>query len=279
VRARVIIVVALAGLAAIAVGRAAWGLRSASVRRIAGPTLLDEILPEFEFSSVYSTTTAADAGTTYRAAIELPAEDLGTLARALLAGRGLPARLVGAGDEQPLTGTRPLLEAMGDLGFRILGTEPDREVVFGDVGRFWSVRDIAGPAIGSTREFIDFDDPGYAKVAANVVVRPAPEPGRTILQTETRVHVPDPGVRRRFAAYWLVIEGGSGFIRRRWLGAIARRAERSRRSAGGLSRSPRGCTSRTHVARGRHDPDLAQVSAADRGFPGSAQDVRLRMRG
>ena len=229
-RPRFIVVIALAGLAAIAVGRAAWGMHSAAVRRIARPTLLDEILPEFEFSSVYSTIAAADAGTTYRAALELPAEDLGMLARALLAARGLPGRLVGAGDEQPLTGSRPLLEAMGDLGFRILATEPDGEVVFGDVGRFWSVRDIAGPPIGSTQEFVEFDHPGFAKVAANVVVRAAPEPGRTILQTETRVHVPDPDVRRRFAAYWLVIEGGSGFIRRRWLGAIARRAEQSRLS-------------------------------------------------
>jgi hypothetical protein len=208
------------------------GTRAAAVRRVEGPLLLDEVLPEFDFSSVFSTLVAADPAATYRAALELPAEDLGAVARALLAARGLPGRILGTPGEQPLTGQRPLLEAMGDLGFRILRTEADREIVFGDIGRYWSLRDVSGPPVASTEEFIAFADPGFAKVVANIVVRPAPEPGRTILQTETRVRVPDPRLRRRFALYWLVIEAGSGLIRRRWLAAIARRAERGPKAKG-----------------------------------------------
>jgi hypothetical protein len=225
VRRRVIAAFAVVGLAA-ALAAVVRDLRGAAVRRVAGPLLLDEVLPEFEFSSVFSILVRAEPAATYRAALELPAQDLGAVARMLFAARGLPGRILGTPGEQPLTGPRPLLETMGDLGFRILRTEADREVVFGDIGRFWSLRDVAGPPVASTEEFIAFADPGFAKVVANIAVRPAPEPGRSILQTETRVHVPDPGVRRRFGAYWLVIEAGSGLIRRRWLAAIARRAER-----------------------------------------------------
>jgi hypothetical protein len=224
-RRRAIAALALAGLLT-ALAILVRDMRAAAVRRVTGPLLLDEVLPEHEFSSVFSIVVTAEPAATYRAALELPARDLGAVARALFAARGLPGRLLGTSGEQPLTGQRPLLEAMGDLGFRTLRTEADREIVFGDIGRYWSLRDVSGPAVASTEEFIAFADPAFAKVAANIAVRPAPEPGLTILQTETRVHVPDPRLRRRFAAYWLVIEAGSGLIRRRWLAAIARRAER-----------------------------------------------------
>jgi len=232
VRRRSIVTLALAGLLA-ALAIFVRDMRRAAVRRVAGPLLLDEVLPEYEFSSVFSIPVAAEPAATYRAALELPARDLGAVARALFAARGLPGRLLGTPGERPLTGQRPLLEAMGDLGFRTLCTEADREIVFGDIGRYWSLRDVSGPAVASTDEFIAFADPNFAKVVANIAVRPAPEPGRTILQTETRVHVLDPGLRRRFAAYWLVIEAGSGLIRRRWLAAIARRAERGPEPDGG----------------------------------------------
>jgi hypothetical protein len=38
--------------------------------------------------------------------------------------------------------------------------------------------------------------------------------------------VPDAAARRKFGAYWLVICPGSALIRRMWLRAIERRAER-----------------------------------------------------
>jgi hypothetical protein len=51
--------------------------------------------------------------------------------------------------------------------------------------------------------------------------------GRCRLATETRVHATTPGARRAFAPYWRVIYPGSALIRRMWLRAIRRRAERA----------------------------------------------------
>ena len=45
------------------------------------------------------------------------------------------------------------------------------------------------------------------------------------LATETRVHVPDPASRRKFARYWLVVRPFSGLIRVQVLRAAKRRAE------------------------------------------------------
>ncbi|HVE97548.1 MAG TPA: hypothetical protein VNA12_00015 [Mycobacteriales bacterium] len=47
------------------------------------------------------------------------------------------------------------------------------------------------------------------------------------LTTETRVRAIDDRSRRRFRAYWLVIRGPSGLIRREWLRAVVARAQRS----------------------------------------------------
>jgi len=45
------------------------------------------------------------------------------------------------------------------------------------------------------------------------------------LATETRVHVPDPVSRRKFARYWRVVRPFSGVIRMGVLRAAKRRAE------------------------------------------------------
>ena len=49
------------------------------------------------------------------------------------------------------------------------------------------------------------------------------------LTTETRVKAADARTRAGFRLYWLVIRPFSGLIRREWLRAIARRAERGAR--------------------------------------------------
>ena len=48
-------------------------------------------------------------------------------------------------------------------------------------------------------------------------------PGRLV--TETRIHVPDPASRKKFARYWLVVRPFSGLIRMLVLAAAKRRAE------------------------------------------------------
>ena len=48
---------------------------------------------------------------------------------------------------------------------------------------------------------------------------------RSLLTTETRVHVPDPTARGKFRRYWLVVRRFSGLTRILLLRAVRTRAE------------------------------------------------------
>ena len=66
--------------------------------------------------------------------------------------------------------------------------------------------------------------PGYAIATMSWTTLPQRD-GTCLVSTETRVHATDGGTRLRFAAYWLLIRAGSGFVRRMWLRAVRKRAE------------------------------------------------------
>ena len=68
------------------------------------------------------------------------------------------------------------------------------------------------------------------KIAADLQAERVAD-GTTRLSTETRVVALDRRSRLVFRAYWLVVRPFSGLIRRRWLRAIALRAEREARRA------------------------------------------------
>ena len=109
------------------------------------------------------------------------------------------------------------------MGFTLLG-DSDEELAYGGVGRFWQ------PSGGLRRvgasDFAAFHEPGYAKAGFNFLAEPTAD-GGCVLTTETRVLGTDAGARRRFTLYWTVVRPGSALIRRDWLRAIRRRAERS----------------------------------------------------
>jgi hypothetical protein len=101
--------------------------------------------------------------------------------------------------------------------FSILAEEPDRELVAGGIGKPWRLRGGGGPRVD---DFRAFGRPGFAKMAMNFRLD-----GRTF-STETRVFLTDEAARRAFRRYWIFIRPFSGLIRRVWLRAIKRRAER-----------------------------------------------------
>ena len=84
---------------------------------------------------------------------------------------------------------------------------------------FAAVREVT-PGEKWAGDFATLDRPGYAKLAIDWRL----EDG--VLSTETRVVLTDEESRRAFRRYWLVIRPWSGLIRRVWLRAIARRAQR-----------------------------------------------------
>jgi hypothetical protein len=94
--------------------------------------------------------------------------------------------------------------------------------IYGAAGRFWSPTGDAAVRFAGYDEFLAFATPGYARLAATLEA--VDRGDHTELVTETRVLGTSAGATRRFAPYWALIRVPSGFIRRSWLAAIARRA-------------------------------------------------------
>ena len=193
----------------------------AAHRESAASSRLDEILPRYHFRERHGRPVHAAPDRVYRAIWEVTPGEM-PLVPLLLTLRSLPAILTGKEGLSGGHGT-PLLRQMLAGHFTLLADDPGRELVLGVIGQMWK------PAGGMVRvddvAFPSFNRPGYVKVAMNLLLE-RHERG-TWLSTETRILAADPGSRRRFALYWLVIRGGSGAIRRSWLRAVARRAERS----------------------------------------------------
>jgi hypothetical protein len=193
---------------------------------VAMTTLLDGYLPDYHFSEFHSTVVQASPDCVYRSLKELTASDLSPLVSWLLAIRSLPGRLIGK-EEPQLVDEQPFLDQLFSGGFVFLAETMDREIAFGLVGKFWKLSGGDGPPLVDAQEFLAFDDPDSAKVVANLCVDENQANGGVRLSTETRIYVPHPAARKKFGFYWRLIYPGSALIRRLWLRAIKRRAERS----------------------------------------------------
>jgi hypothetical protein len=192
-------------------------------------------MPRWDFNEVHSVEIAAGPADTFEAIREVTALDVRTLVP-LMALRALPVALrhprqfasrmrrrLGEGR------SRPVIQDFLDSGFIELGVAPDSEIAFGAIGRFWSLIDNQPLEIVDASAFTAFDEPRYVKGALNFVVEPLGEGSR--ITTETRVVATSLDARRAFGRYWRLILPGSALIRRSWLGAIRRRAERSESTA------------------------------------------------
>jgi hypothetical protein len=144
------------------------------------------------------------------------------LVRLLFAVRSLPARLAGKRG-LPADSAVALYEQLARR-FVPLAEDPGREVVVGGIGQMWRLAGGDSPAFRDASGFVGFREPGYAKVATNFSALPLGD--ITELRTETRVLTTDPASRRAFGRYWRIIRPWSGLIRRSWLRAARRRAER-----------------------------------------------------
>ena len=184
-------------------------------------TLLDEMLPRYDVHEVHRKLVPAPPARTYAAAAGVTGREV-RLAAPLMAVRGIPGRLRSRGGPRRRDAALPLLEAFQRGGFIQLGEDPGRELVLGAVGRFWQLSPET-VALDGPQAFRDFSEPGYARVAFNLLVTPDGRHGSCV-RTETRVAGTDPQGSRMFRRYWVVIRGGSGLIRHSWLAAIRRRA-------------------------------------------------------
>jgi hypothetical protein len=186
--------------------------------------LLDNFLPAYDFNEVHSININASPDTIMNAVKALPPSEISSIFRILFAIRELPARLMG-NNNPTLLDAKPLLDQMFDNDFFVLA-ETKEEFVFGAIGQFWELSGGKSVVVTDPQEFLEFDQPDYAKVVANFFISPHGGRGDFRVTTETRIHIAEPKTRRKFATYWWIIYPGSAWIRQMWLKSIKRRAER-----------------------------------------------------
>src|SRR5688572_25442076 len=187
---------------------------------MATASALDRVAPSYQFHEVHRTTVRATPDRAYRAIKEVTAAEILffrelTWLRRL--GRPGPEDILNAPER------RPLLDVATRTSFITLADGP-REIVVGTV--------VIAPR-GARARPLNADEfaalaarPGHALATMNFVVTPRADGCE--VSTETRVFATDESARRRFAAYWRLINLGSAFIRLMWLRAIKRRAEAER---------------------------------------------------
>ncbi len=186
----------------------------------------DQIVPAAPYRELHQRVVAAPIEDVWPHCLDITAREIRTLGP-LMALRSLPARIVGKGTHSA-SAPRALLDVFTDEGFVLLRRDPEprdgrASVVFGGAGRFWSVRNDASVAFADGAAFVDFDEPGQAKVITRLDAIDLGD-GTTRIETETLVAGTDPASTRRFRPYWALIRLPSGLIRRSWLAAIDRRA-------------------------------------------------------
>jgi hypothetical protein len=179
--------------------------------------LIDEFMPEYQFSERHAAVVPAPVDAVRRAVDGWrPADSF--LWRWLLRLRGLG---------RPAGSLRQWAEGTGF--FCLADTE--NEIVYGLAGRFWSPNErgaLVSPK--SVEEFLAFNDPRSAVGVMNLLVEQL-GPARTRLYTETRVRALGRGARRRFRLYWTLIRPFSGLLRKEMLNSVKRAAIKAHHSA------------------------------------------------
>lgn len=186
--------------------------------------LLDDFAPSWQFHGVHRRCVAAPPGRTYEATQAVTAREIRfyrvlTWLRRL--GRPGPRDILNPPPD------RPILEVATQTGFILLAASPPDpvgrpgEIVIGKV----VIAPPGAPGPRTADEYRQLAGPGWARATMNFLIEPRGRCSR--VTTETRVHASDARTRRRFGLYWALIYPGSALIRRMWLRAIGRRAERA----------------------------------------------------
>lgn len=91
----------------------------------------------------------------------------------------------------------------------------------GMIGRPWTPVPTIGPEVASLDELREFSEGSWLKFGMEWIVSPIAGE-RTLVETATLCEATDATALRWFAAYWAVIRGFSGLVRRDMLAALAR---------------------------------------------------------
>jgi hypothetical protein len=164
--------------------------------------LIDEFLPRYDVAERHATEVRAPIERVWEAIGDLDMSQSPVI-RGLFRLRGMPPAFT--------------LRGLQGVGFVLLGEEPNREIVLGLVGKFWTpTGDLQRVDVEGFRAF---NKEGYAKTVWNFALAPQAD-GTVRVTTETRVLCLDERSRRRFRLYWRVVGPFSGWIRRQALRII-----------------------------------------------------------
>lgn len=183
--------------------------------------LINKYLPDYHFSEKHTIQINAFRNQILKAIIELPPNEISFLFRFLFFIRSIPPKILG----RRYIGFNPhdpLIKQLEEKGFKILERN-DQEIVLGVIGQFGKL--IKGK-IYQIDDFINYNEIGSGKVALNFYL--AGNDNEISLSTETRISTSDKKSRRKFAMYWMIVHPGSAVIRRIWLKAVKKRAEKER---------------------------------------------------
>jgi hypothetical protein len=209
----------LAGAAVVAAALA-W---PPALRRSAGPhQRLDDFLPEYQAVEHHEARTRAPIDRVVAAVHEVGLADM-PAAKVLIQLRSLADGPLKR-DPRPPADTS-LLDVMMQpgSGFLVLDASDPRHPIYGMAGAPWS--NAQAPDVHDAAAFRAYADPGNVRVAFDFQM--VEEPGGVVrISTETRILGTDAAARQTFARYWRLVYPGSAIIRRVWLDAIVRRAER-----------------------------------------------------
>ncbi|MGE5411939.1 MAG: hypothetical protein ACM3MI_13340 [Clostridiales bacterium] len=193
-------------------------------------TLIDTLMPEYDFNEVHSIEINASIQSILTAIKELKANELSWIFHLLIAMRELPEKLFGNDfiNKSFFDGQQSMLEKMKTGGFIELGEVANREIVLGllipgTIGKFWKRAPKVKVVSNTYQDFILFNSPDFSKVTLNFLID---RKETTVLKTETRILPLSPKAYKNFKIYWSIIHIGSAWIRRIWLKAIKRHAER-----------------------------------------------------
>ncbi len=199
-----------AGLAAAALFWPAPTVRVAQPR-----TMLDNVVPEYQFSERHSQRVRATPQQALQAVQQSTFGDMRSLGT-LLKIRAAALRIHDTGESLQ---DKRVLDAFSSSGYLSAGSE--REVVMVGVA---NVR-AGGPVkLQTLQQIADYREPGGIKIGYDFRVDDV-EDGWCTISTETRVMATDDATRRGMGRYWRLIVPGSGLLRRQWLDGIKRRAE------------------------------------------------------
>jgi hypothetical protein len=171
---------------------------------------LDTFFPQWDFRERHRTRAAGGSAAVLRATETVTWSEVPAF-RLLLA-----VRMLG---RNPKGGAEPIVDGFLGGSYEVVA-RTDAELVIGAIMRASGGKDNTPVVAATGAAFRDFTEPGYVKIAYNFL-----HSGET-LSTETRVLCTDSASRAAFRLYWTAIRVPSGLVRREWLAAIRRRAER-----------------------------------------------------